>query len=125
MADYWAVKAREQAKLEREKLKEQWRREREVLRAEEKLRLDARLVHVRAGNLGVHRTVGEGVTELILDFGPGYRIYFGQVGSTLIVLLCGGDKSTQHKDIMTAHEYWVDYRRRDAQDTTQLSRRLT
>lgn len=90
-----------------------------------KLRIDARLAHVRAGNLGVHRTVGEGVTELILDFGPGYRMYFGQVGSTLIVLLCGGDKSTQHKDIMTAHEYWVDYRRRDAQDTTQLSRRLT
>ena len=88
-----------------------------------KQRIDARLAHVRAGNLGVHRTVGEGVTELILDFGPGYRLYFGQVGATIVVLLCGGDKSTQHKDIETAHTYWVDYRRRHAQDTTQLSRR--
>lgn len=78
------------------------------------LRIDARLAHVRAGNLGKHRTVGEGVTELILDFGPGYRIYFGQVGTTMVVLLCGGDKSSQQRDIETAHEYWVDYRRRDA-----------
>ena len=79
-----------------------------------KLRIDARLAHVRAGNLGKCRTVGEGVTELILDFGPGYRIYCGQVGNTLVVLLCGGDKSTQQKDIETAHTYWVEYRRRDA-----------
>jgi putative addiction module killer protein len=78
------------------------------------LRIDARLAHVRAGNSGKCRTVGEGVTELILDFGPGYRIYYGQVGNAIVILLCGGDKSTQQEDIATAHEYWVDYRRRDA-----------
>lgn len=75
-------------------------------------RIDARLTYVRAGNLGKCRTVGEGVTELILDFGPGYRIYFGQVGTAFIVLLCGGDKSTQQSDIAAAYGYWADYRRR-------------
>jgi len=50
--------------------------------------------------------------ELKVDFGPGYRIYFGQMGRALIVLLCGGDKSTQSKDIKKAHEYWTDYKRR-------------
>jgi putative addiction module killer protein len=77
-----------------------------------KQRIDARLTYVESGNLGVHRTVGEGVTELILDFGPGYRIYFGQKGNELILLLCGGDKSTQQKDIITAYKYWADYRNR-------------
>ena len=56
--------------------------------------------------------VGDGVQELRIDYGPGYRVYFGQVGLTIVLLLCGGDKSTQAKDIEQAKRYWSDYRRR-------------
>jgi putative addiction module killer protein len=54
------------------------------------------------GNPGDVRPVGAGVSELRIDYGPGYRVYFVQLGTILIVLLCGGDKSTQDKDIKTA-----------------------
>lgn len=54
------------------------------------------------GNYGEVKPVGEGVSELRLDFGPGYRVYFIQRGQVLIVLLCGGDKSTQDRDIADA-----------------------
>jgi len=62
-------------------------------------------MHVRRlafGNFGDVQPVGEGVSELRLDFGPGYRVYFAQRGQVLIVLLCGGDKSTQDRDIAGA-----------------------
>lgn len=71
-----------------------------------------RLDRVRLGNLGQYRSAGEGVFELKIDFGPGYRVYFGQEGNTVVILLCGGDKKTQDKDIKSAREYWADYRRR-------------
>lgn len=67
------------------------------------------LERVEEGNTSNFRAVGEGVTELKMDFGPGYRIYFGQHGTELVVLLVGGDKSTQDKDISTAKDYWRDY----------------
>lgn len=73
-------------------------------------RIQARLAGVSAGNLGDVKPVGEGVSELRLAFGPGYRIYFGADGDELIILLCGGDKSSQDKDIRKAKEYWADYR---------------
>ncbi len=63
-------------------------------------------------NLGDYRSVGEGVFEFKINYGPGYRVYFGQVGFTLILLLCGGDKSTQQKDIQKAKEYWRNYHAR-------------
>lgn len=69
-----------------------------------------RLNRVRLGNLGDSRAVGEGVMELRVDFGPGYRVYFGDDGATVVVLLCGGDKSSQAADILRAHQYWADYR---------------
>lgn len=72
-------------------------------------KIRARLDRVEAGNLGDVRAVGEGVGELRIDYGPGYRVYFGQVGTTVILLLCGGDKSTQDADIRQAIEYWTDY----------------
>ena len=81
------------------------------IRAKAKIR--ARLDRVEAGNLGDCKSVGNGVFELRIDYSSGYRIYFGQQGSTVIILLCGGDKSTQDKDIAKAKEYWEDYRSRD------------
>lgn len=72
-------------------------------------RIRAKIARARAGNLGKCRTVGQGVFELKIDFGPGYRVYFGEHGNTVIILICGGDKDTQDKDIKLAHDYWVDY----------------
>ena len=77
-----------------------------------KYRIDLRLNRLQLGNLGDYRSVGEGVCELKINYGPGYRIYFGQIGTTIILLLCGGDKSSQEKDIFLALEYWKDYKRR-------------
>lgn len=80
------------------------------------LKIDQRLRRVRLGNFGDYRSVGEGVCELRIDSGPGYRIYFGQVGTTIVLLLCGGDKSTQEEDIRKAKEYWADYEKRENAD---------
>jgi len=73
----------------------------------------ARLARVRQGNLGDCKSVGGGVSELRVDYGPGYRVYFGQKGRTLVVLLCGGDKRTQDRDIRLAKHYWHDFKRSD------------
>jgi putative addiction module killer protein len=69
----------------------------------------ARLERVENGNFGNHHGVGEGVFELVIDFGPGYRVYFGQDGQHLVILLVGGSKSTQQSDIQTAKDYWRNY----------------
>lgn len=79
-----------------------------------KIRIDKRLQRVSGGNLGDYRAVGVGVCELRIDYGPGYRIYFGQAGATIVLILCGGDKSTQDQDIVKAQEYWRDYERRQS-----------
>lgn len=71
-----------------------------------------RLDRVSLGNFGDCRNVGEGVQELRVDYGPGYRVYFGQEGTTIVLLLCGGDKGTQTRDIQIAQVYWREYRRR-------------
>ncbi|MEA5510820.1 type II toxin-antitoxin system RelE/ParE family toxin [Crocosphaera sp. UHCC 0190] len=76
------------------------------------LKIDHRLRRVRLGNLGDYKSVGDGVFELRIDYGSGYRIYFSQLGTTIILLLCGGDKSTQKKDINQAKNYWKDYAKR-------------
>jgi putative addiction module killer protein len=68
-----------------------------------------RLDRAEEGNLGECNSVGEGVYEMKIDYGPGYRIYFGQEGPKLTILLCGGDKSTQQKDIKKAQTYWFNY----------------
>lgn len=67
-------------------------------------RIDKRLERVANGNFGDCRSVGEGVFELRFHFGPGYRIYFGEVDNTIVLLLCAGDKSSQAKD------YWSQYK---------------
>jgi putative addiction module killer protein len=67
-------------------------------------RIDVRIRRLSLGNPGDVRPVGEGVSELVIDYGPGYRVYYVQRGSTVIVLLAGGDKSTQSRDIRIALE---------------------
>jgi putative addiction module killer protein len=74
-------------------------------------RILTRLNRVKDGNFGDCKSVGSGVSELRLMFGAGYRIYFGQKGDTLTVLICGGDKSTQSKDIQEAIALWERYTR--------------
>lgn len=65
-------------------------------------RIIGRLDRVVLGNLGDHRSIGEGVFELKIDYGPGYRVYFARRANTVVILLCGGDKSTQDRDIRKA-----------------------
>ncbi len=74
--------------------------------------IDARLTRVRRGLLGDVRSVGNGVGELRIDVGPGYRVYFGRHGKTLVILLNAGQKKGQSSDIQTALAYWADYLRR-------------
>ena len=78
-------------------------------------RIQRVVTRMEAGNLGDVRSVGDGVIERRIDLGPGYRIYFAWDGSTLIILLGGGDKSDQRNDIIRARERWLDYRTRKAQ----------
>jgi putative addiction module killer protein len=65
-----------------------------------------RLDRVAAGNLGDFTSLGMGLFELRFFFGPGYRVYFGMQGNQWVLLLCGGDKSSQRKDIQIAQQYW-------------------
>ena len=78
-------------------------------------RVRARIARLRLGNLGDYKAVGGGVIELRIDYGPGYRLYCGQVGNKLVILLCGGDKSSQSADIGRAIEYWEDYTKSGSQ----------
>lgn len=71
-----------------------------------------RLARVRRGLFGDAEPVGEGVFELKIDVGPGYRIYFGRDGKVVVVLLHAGDKSRQSADIRRAQDFWRDYLRR-------------
>lgn len=77
-----------------------------------KTRIARRLRLVQDGTLGDCKPVGEGVLELRIDVGAGYRVYCGRHGETLVILLCGGDKSTQTGDIERAKEFWADWKRR-------------
>ena len=72
-------------------------------------RILTRLERLLSGNFGDTKLVGTGIWELRFHFGPGYRVYFGLDGITLVILLCGGDKSSQDRDIRHAQEHWKDY----------------
>ena len=80
-------------------------------------RIRTRLDRLALGNFGDHRPLDGGVYELRVDWGPGYRVYYARVGTVILLLLCGGDKKTQSKDIANAKTYLRDY-----QDRTQKSR---
>ncbi len=71
-----------------------------------------RLRRVQLGNLGDSKSVGNGVHELRINFGPGYRVYYGKSGEKIILLLCGGNKAAQEKDIKIAKEYLQEFMRR-------------
>ncbi len=75
-------------------------------------RIRVRLNRVRLGNFGDCKSIGEGVSELRVDYGPGYRVYFARSGFVVVLLLCGGTKKSQSKDIKIAKKYWTDYQRR-------------
>lgn len=79
-----------------------------------------RLDRVALGNFGDCKAVGEGVSELRIDYGPGYRIYLGEDGDVLVILLCAGNKATQAADIRRAKEYWAEYWSDHAEANTQL-----
>lgn len=70
-----------------------------------------RIDRVEDGNFGDRGFVGGGVWEIRIHYGPGYRVYYGEDGPAIVLLLCGGDKGTQRRDIRSARELWAEYRR--------------
>jgi putative addiction module killer protein len=77
-----------------------------------RIRIRLRIDRIRSGNLGDWKAVGQGVSEMRVDYGPGYRVYFGREGSSVVILLSGGGKDTQARDIANAQKYWADWRAR-------------
>ena len=77
-------------------------------------RIQTRLDRLALGNFGDCRVLDAGVLELRIDWGPGYRVYFGRIGKLILLLLCGGDKTTQQQDIERAKSYLEDYHARTA-----------
>lgn len=77
-----------------------------------KARIVARIQRIEQGNFGEYKPLGDDVYELKYRFGPGYRAYYGQKDDAIVLLLCGGDKSTQRKDVKKAKKYWLDYKER-------------
>ena len=73
------------------------------------------LVRLEAGNISNVKSVGEGVLEVRIDWGPGYRVYFGRDGAVLVILLSGGTKKRQQRDIAEAQLLWADYKQRRIQ----------
>jgi putative addiction module killer protein len=73
---------------------------------------DRRVNRMELGNFGDHKFCRDGVWELRIDVGPGYRVYYALTGAKVVLLLCGGDKRTQAKDIGRAVECWHDWQRR-------------
>ncbi len=73
-------------------------------------RIESRLISLESGNFGDYRSVGSGVFELRIHIGKGFRVYFGEVDNTIVLLLCGGAKSSQQRDIKRAKTYWLEYK---------------
>jgi putative addiction module killer protein len=72
--------------------------------------IKSRISRLTVGHFGNCESVGSGVFEQKIDYGPGYRVYFGKAAGKVILLLCGGDKSTQRQDILRAHYFWHQFK---------------
>ena len=70
------------------------------------------MLRLKDGNISHVKSVGGGVSELKINFGPGYRVYFGRAGTAIVILLGGGSKKSQQADIEKAHARWADYKQR-------------
>ena len=79
-------------------------------------RIITAVLRMEGGNFSGAKSVGAGVSELRLDFGPGYRVYFGRDGDELVILLGGGSKKRQQADIEVAHALWAEYKRRKREE---------
>jgi putative addiction module killer protein len=84
----------------------------ESLNAQAAAKVPVALTRIELGNLSNAKGVGAGVQEFRIDFGPGYRVYFGRDGERLVILLAGGTKGRQQRDIETAQRRWADYKKR-------------
>ena len=87
---------------------------------EGRARVQTRIDRIELGSFGDHKSVGEGVSELRIDFGPGYRLYYGRDGDALVILLGGGTKKRQACDIANAQTHWKAYKqeKRNARKST-------
>lgn len=83
-----------------------------ALDAKAAAKVAAAVARMEQGNLANIKSVGEGVLECRIDWGPGYRVYIGRVGNSLVILLAGGTKKRQQRDIEYAKALWLDYKRR-------------
>jgi putative addiction module killer protein len=81
-------------------------------------KIAVRINRLAAGNFGDCKALREGVWELKIDYGPGYRVYYARSGRTCVLLICGGDKRNQAADINRAIEYWEDFQGRNEGDET-------
>jgi len=91
----------------------EWRRQ--LRDGKAKIAVDRRINRIELGNFGDHKFCRDGVWELRIDVGQGYRVYYAVSGTQVVLLLCGGDKRTQDADIGRACEYWLDWQRRNEQ----------
>ncbi len=80
-----------------------------------RIAIQRRVDRVAEGNFGDHKPLQEGVSELRIDLGPGYRVYYAMESATIVLLLCGGIKRPQEADINRATRYWGEYQRRRPQ----------
>jgi putative addiction module killer protein len=77
-------------------------------------KINIRIARMAAGNFGDCKSVGKGLFELRIDYGPGYRLYFARIGQAIVLLLCGGDKRRQSADISRAAKFLDDYKMRNS-----------
>jgi putative addiction module killer protein len=75
-------------------------------------RIAVRIDRLTGGNFGDSKSIGEGLHDLRVDWGPGYRVYYGNIETSCVLLLCGGNKRKQFADIKKARAYWKDYKER-------------
>lgn len=81
-----------------------------------RIAIERRMNRIEQGNFGDHKFCRDGVWELRIDVGPGYRVYYAMSGKEVVLLLCGGDKRMQDADIGRACDYWQDWQRRNSDE---------